>query len=262
MTVHKHVDFEVSGWGELESGPLTYASYAQRVLELNPVAYWRLGETSGDHAFDETDAHNGQYLGNATLGRAGAIFRDANTAVLLDGSDGCVMVPHHSNLELAGATPATWLMWMKKSDPSNDDARWLMGKGKPTAGELRYLIEVRTSPSRIHMVTHNGQWHDASSDAMASFEGWRQIAVTWNGVDTLRFYHDGDDAGHVAFEPGWFASNSEPLVLGAAYASTVQGNVLFHFGGDMDEIALFDKALSAEQIADLYNRAAGVFRLT
>lgn len=261
MAMLKHVDFEVPEWGELAAGPQGWASYMKTVLDLNPVAYWRLGEAQGDQADDEIAGHHGTYLNGVTLGESGAIFRDADTAVRLDGNNGRIMVPHHATLNIGGANAATWLLWARKTNPNSNSARWLLGKGRPSPGELRYLIELQGNTKRIHLVTNDGNWHDVSSDVVAGFEGWRQIGVTWDGVDTVGFYHDGAAAGSTAFEPGWFPDNSEALTLGAAYASTVQSHTLFHFGGDLDEIALFDTALSAEQMADLYDRAVGIFRV-
>lgn len=256
----KHVDFEVPQWAELAQGPQLWHGYAQAVLEQAPVAYWRLGESGGATADDEVGPHAGSYEGGVTFGRDGAIERDSDTAVLFDGATGHVAVAHHAALELGGVTPATWLMWARKDTPASDDERWLLGKGLPRVGELRYLIEMDGGVNRIQFVTHDGSWHDVTSDTAASFVGWRMVAVTWDGQGEIAFYVDGKPLGVKSFEPAWFPATDHLLILGAAHASGLN-DALFHFGGDLDEIALFDKALSAEVIADLYGRAVGQLRL-
>ena len=56
--------------------------YRAAVLADSPLAYWRLGETSGTVAHDETgNGHDGTYVGGVTLGQPGALTGDANTAV-------------------------------------------------------------------------------------------------------------------------------------------------------------------------------------
>ncbi len=53
------------------------SAYSGAVLEKNPVAYWRLGETAGQTAADETgNGHDGTYFGNPTLGQPGAVLGD------------------------------------------------------------------------------------------------------------------------------------------------------------------------------------------
>ena len=63
------------------------------------VSYWRLGESSGTSACDSYGANTGTYQGGFTLGAAGAIAGDPDTAVTLDGSSGTVSVPHSASLE-------------------------------------------------------------------------------------------------------------------------------------------------------------------
>ncbi len=135
-----------------------------------------------------------------------------------------------------------------------------MGKGSAQAGALRYLIEARPTTGTIQLHTNNGSWHSAVSGSGLMFDAWTQVAITWNGVETLTFYHNGQNAGSVAFSASWFASTTDLLQLGAAHASQLNSN-LYYFGGCLDEVALFDQALSASTISDLYDRGTGVFRL-
>ncbi len=48
------------------------ADYASDLASLNPVSYWRLGESVGTTAFDEMGIQNGTYKKNAVLGAPGA----------------------------------------------------------------------------------------------------------------------------------------------------------------------------------------------
>ena len=53
------------------------ASYRQAVLDASPGSYWRLGETSGTSAADETGANPGTY-NNVLLNQPGALTCDSN----------------------------------------------------------------------------------------------------------------------------------------------------------------------------------------
>jgi len=51
--------------------------YRATVLADTPLAYWRLGETTGTVAHDETgNGHDGTYIGGYTLGQTGALTGD------------------------------------------------------------------------------------------------------------------------------------------------------------------------------------------
>ena len=54
-------------------------AYQSAVLAADPVAYWRLDESSGAIANDSAAGHNGAYGGNVTLGVPGP--RPADFAV-------------------------------------------------------------------------------------------------------------------------------------------------------------------------------------
>ena len=61
--------------------------YRGTVLSDSPVAYWRLGESSGTTAADELGAAPGTYKQGVTFGAVGALADYANAAVSLDGGD-------------------------------------------------------------------------------------------------------------------------------------------------------------------------------
>jgi len=69
------------------------ADYDRLVLGDGPIAYWRLGEPSGTNANDETaNNRDGTYVNTPTLGVAGNLVGDSDTAVSFNGSDETVTV--------------------------------------------------------------------------------------------------------------------------------------------------------------------------
>ena len=73
-------------------------SYSATVVADTPVSYWRLGETSGTAAADSVGSNNGVVKTGVTLGVAGAISNDANTAMRFDGAKGYVSVANAASL--------------------------------------------------------------------------------------------------------------------------------------------------------------------
>jgi hypothetical protein len=77
------VTFTVSGAPVANDDPSVYNA---TVTDLNPISYWRLGESAGPTATDSGSAGaDGTYVGGTTLSQPGAITGDADTAVYFDG---------------------------------------------------------------------------------------------------------------------------------------------------------------------------------
>ena len=101
------VRYGVDGYGRLayvwnplaSSAPTT--SYPARVLANSPAAYWRLGESSGTTAADAgPNGITGTYTA-VTLGTAGAISGDSDTAVSVSG--GYLAAPGAGALNVTGS---------------------------------------------------------------------------------------------------------------------------------------------------------------
>ncbi|MCJ7692985.1 MAG: hypothetical protein MUO22_06170, partial [Sedimentisphaerales bacterium] len=69
------------------AGQIAQAAYVDVVDALNPLGYWRLGESSGTTATDRAGSYNGTYSGGVTLGTTGALSGDSDTAASFDGSN-------------------------------------------------------------------------------------------------------------------------------------------------------------------------------
>ena len=74
------------------------SGFALLVDSLSPTSWWRLGEGSGTTAVDEQGLNNGTYTGSITLGSAGLVTGDANTAITINSTTAYV--------DLSGATTA------------------------------------------------------------------------------------------------------------------------------------------------------------
>jgi hypothetical protein len=89
----------------------TSFSYREAVLTDEPVGYWRLGETSGSTAADETGANPGTYENGPALGLPGAINGDTDRRLGLDGVDDDVRIPGSASLDVRHQL--TFEAWMK-----------------------------------------------------------------------------------------------------------------------------------------------------
>ena len=120
-------------------------SYSAAVLTDNPVSYWRLGESSGTTAADESGANPGTYLNSPTLGAPSLLASDtADTAVSFDGVNDTVKVPSSPSLELGSTLSLEAWIKPKTALPSSGTFASVVTKASPT----RCSSTVRTSSSR------------------------------------------------------------------------------------------------------------------
>ena len=101
------------------------------------------------------------------------------------------------------------------------------------------------------------QWDIRFNNVVAAVGGtavqegvWQHLAITWDGA-TVTLYYNGVADGSAAFV-GPLASNNASLGIGGRPAPPAAGGPTFFFTGGVDDIRLYDTALSAVEVADLF----------
>jgi glucose/arabinose dehydrogenase/PKD repeat protein len=219
------------------------SSYSSTIMANAPLSYWRLGETSGTTAVDQTGAHSGTYFGGPTLGVAGAIVGDANTAVTLNGTSQYVTVPDSTPFRFAGTAPFSVEVWFKHTADSTY-RRVISAENSSGLGWQIY------SQSASWGFVRSGAGGSAEvSDGTPAGSGWIHTVATYDGT-TMRLYKNG-----VEMPASLTSTQSLPsdttFVIGRYGGANVS-----QFNGSIDEPAVYNYALTAAQVAAHY--AAGI----
>jgi hypothetical protein len=218
------------------------SSYSAAVLGTTGIsAYWRLGEASGTTAC-ASKGPNGTYVGGVTLGAAGAPAGDPDTSISLDGSSGRVEVPNAAALN--PTTGLTLEAWVKPNAIALNSHQTILRKD----GE--YYFKVYEDKLQFWLWTSATTKTDPTSDHLMTAGTWQHVVVTYDG-STVRFYRNGVAIGTVAVSVP-LRTNANPLHLGA---SLVSGNETNFLAGGLDEVAIYDRALSAADVAAHYQTA-------
>jgi hypothetical protein len=223
------------------------------------LGYWPLDEGESTTTVDLTgNGNDGTIYGDAVWVEEG-IF---GTALLFDGIDDYVDLGNDEMLEL-GIEDFTISSWIRTS--MTDGERTIFGKGGDGGGGIRYHLEIQGSNIKI-ITDDNGPdgsdyaKHDPSSNLVVSDSAWHHIVMVREGIK-LKLYIDGVDdpdvAGHdESTVPADYSIS--PTVYGA-YIGCIQenkeaeGNPLIKFwSGVIDDVALWDRALSADEISNIY----------
>lgn len=208
--------------------PVT-SSYADAVRADGPIGYWRLGDPAGSAAADSSgNGRTGTYSGGVTH-PAGAVG-DGDTAAGFDGSTGKVSVADAAALRLNGSFS---LEFWGRLDAFANTYPGLLVKGASSTAD-GYLVWY-SSNGQLNFKRNN---LSVSTPTGALTAGWRHYAVTYDGA-TLRWYVDGAQAAASA--------RSYPASAGTAPLQLGRGD---EFGKQsLDEVALYDRALTAAQVS-------------
>lgn len=211
------------------------SAYAERILRDDPVAYWRLGDTSGTTAVDETGNHDGTYEGGYTQNITGTISGDADKAVDFDGTNGAV--EFGSGPGIFGGTSWTVEGWVNRDTSGTEDTVYAEGT---TAGGFIYIscvgtiISYRTSSPVVDSLSNvpNGEWtHFAFTRSGNTVSVYINGELDNSGTAAPTLTADHVAIGHLHYS----ASNYAPL------------------DGKLDDISTYDYALDAATIAQHYD---------
>jgi hypothetical protein len=192
---------------------------------------WLFDGSSGDVAVDSSGNGNDGVInnGNRVGGKIGG-------AVELNGTDANVEIPHSASLSVNEFTLMAWV------DSPAFTGGWQTIATQHTDGPTRnYGLFINDSSGLVHYSFTSGNgWNsfNATSDVVGG--GWRHVAATYDGA-MFTCYVDGavDGETPVALVP----DTAESVVT---LGSWVGGGWL---AGKLDEVALYDSALSASEIA-------------
>ena len=239
--------FATSATATLTVVPVTPGSYQAAVVAGNPMAYWQLGEATGTTAFDYVGGFDGTYNGNVMLGVPGAIAGSTDTAVYFDGtnsSSAYVGTP----LQLNNMPNVTMLGWIRReTNQANRTGLW----GQNDLVEFGY-IDNNTIQA----------WVDDFDTAVnvspnpIPNEQWGQVGLVLNsGVSTV--YVNGSAVGTVTLPSANYGSNDFRFnIAGGGIFDAIGANGNW-FNGRVDELAVYNRALTAAEICGLYFLGSG-----
>jgi hypothetical protein len=201
------------------------------------VAAYGFEETSGTTAVDSSGRGNAGTIREAvrTAGKLGQ-------GLSFDGVNDWVAVPDADSLDLT--TGMTLEAWVKPTALTT----WRTVLMKESASGLAYGLYGNTDTSRPSLNVHStgGTEQDIRGTAALSTSAWTHLGATYDGA-TLRLYVNGTQVATKAFTSA-LAVTASPLRVG--------GNAIWGewFTGLIDEVRVYNRALSATEVATDMNR--------
>ena len=232
------------------------ADYPSTVSSLGPVAYWRLNETATPPAADVAvnagslgDAAVAYYQGAASHPAPGALNGRTDSAAAFDGTAGTfAFVPY--NPALNPPAPFSAEVWLNPSvDNPSGTLTCAISSGQFASPRSGWLIYQSDTGWNLRMYNQNG-----TATSLSITGGGAPVTGTWHHLVVA---YDGTNA--TLYVNGKSAATGTPTsyVPGASGGFAIGGRAdsSFYWNGSADEVAIYNKALTAADVTAHYANA-------
>jgi hypothetical protein len=228
------------------------ACYAQ---PAGLVSWWK-----GD---DDATDHMGNNNGTLENG-AGFALGEANDAFSLNGSNQFVLIaqPVPPDLQITNAiTLSAWIYPTAYPTGTNNVGLIVGSQHDGTTSGATIFFDGRTNnyftgtpPGHIHFQIGDGSWHESDSLTQIPLNQWTLITAVRTANNTAQIYYNGvlqptqsqAWTGNITYTGAWFAIGQ-------------QSDANRPFAGLIDEVQVYNTALSAADVLGIYNAGnAGV----
>lgn len=217
------------------------SAYALGICDVQPVGYWRLGETSGPPALDQTDLQDGSYGASVAFG-SGALSESNGAITTNTASDGYGSVayePYGNYSTLENLSVETWIRTTRVDSYERcavcRDSAFRLG----VKGGKAWAAVSHNAVTPLVVKTLTGTTNIADGE-------WHHLVITYNGTSG-KLYVDGQPEGTpYPADTRVFSSVGKGIRIGRGSVSS--SNTAFM--GSIDEVAIYDHALTATTVSN------------
>ena len=174
----------------------------------------------------------------ATLGNDR--YGNINMSYSFDGTDDWIGTPNNYQSQSSGTisfwfNPRSW-NWARGVFSSRSEA-W-----PNINGDIIFYDGETQSHFHVYAMTNYGSWAKTESQNPVQYGSWTQVIYTWGSAVGKKLYINGKFQSQ--------SNNAEPVFSGLPVAIGRQRDL--YFDGLIDEVRIYDRSLSIEEISKLY----------
>lgn len=218
-------------------------------FEEGLVGYWKFDEGAGASTIDSSgNGNNGTRVNDPIWTVESSCKQSA--CLDFDGSNDRIAVSDDDSLDITGSVSVAAWVYPNTFGSGNDEDRIVL-KGQGWHVNNLYTLDLDESQA---VFTLHGDAPDSCAGSLKCARGstilsantWYHITGTYNGAD-IKVYVNGveDGTNNVGSITG--TANNENLQIGGRSDSTDM------FDGFIDEVRIYNRALSADEIQKIYN---------
>ena len=221
------------------SGATTTSSASDTYF--NPVSYYYLDE-------DATDSVG---TNDGTIGGATSTTGKIGTAYSFDGSTSYIEVPYNADLSSAlGAGDSTVTAWVYLTSSATST---ILSLKKDSTGHA--TIDLDVTSGYLRFIDDGAARVISSYSTLLPLNQWVFVSYRKDRTNTINYLGVNGVEESFTSSTGSTVGDNNPLEIGKLYAS---GN---YWIGKIDEVAIYNKALTSTEISELYNQTAPTFTI-
>ncbi len=239
--------------------------YGSAVIADSPISYWRVDEASGSVANDYVGGNNGKYF-NVTLDQPGYSVIDSDTAVTVSGSPDSYVGNINGNPNVAGPvinfqganqsfSLEAWVNGPAQASGSAIIAKGTGGNG--TTANEQFCLDIGDL-GNYHFFVRDRSFNLFEVEAtLGPGNVWDHVVGVYDAVgQAMYIYVNGDQSGSAGIPAAGVKASTALVSIGSKRDGT---DPAYNdgFTGSIDEVAIYNTALSASQVAAHYAAAYG-----
>jgi uncharacterized delta-60 repeat protein len=193
------------------------------------------------NANDAADGNNGTLVGGTTFGTGVG----GGQAFSLNGVNNYVNVPNAANLSLSAGS-FTLSAWINPTLSGDNNNHVILDKSLDNS-TIDYLFMLNQATGRLNLYTRN-LTNQILGPVIAANTWTHVVAVSDTSAGQLRLYVNGSLVATTSLV-GSAVTNTASMLIGARH---YQGTISDYFGGKIDDVGVYSRALSTSEVQGLY----------
>lgn len=227
----------------------------------NVISYWKLDETTANFYEDSIGSHDGACAGDCPTNQNGGVV---NKTKLFDGNLDGINVPAAADFDWSANASFSVEMWVKRTTLTlHGNGEVVIGRIDPDSS-LEWRVEIREVTGEGHRAAFK-LVDTAGTGAAESL-----VAVGSKPISTNRWHHivairDAAANTNVLYVDGQLDAQTQSLQYSAGFGSDsanlnigwIDGTVARPLSGSVDEVAVYNRVLTEQEILTHYYLAKG-----
>lgn len=229
------------------------AGYAATVIADGPLGYWKLDETSGTVAADSSGNSRNGTIGSSVVKNSGvALRRGGNSMTFAAAANNAINIPDSAAIRLSSTTTFSLEAWIKHTGTGGAGLQGILTKwNNESNGWIDYGLYLNpgTTVGAVGRYTTSGSNSFTVGSANTSLSTIYHLVYVRNGSTNIIYLNGAQSATNTTGSTSTYGGLTAPLYIGSDPA--FPGS--YGYAGQISDVAIYNKVLTASQVLAHYN---------